>query len=172
MAMGQIGAGARLGVSRKERVGLLIHRLLDKWLSPLGVGVMRRTKGRIADRFKVDAFVLTTVGRRSGRGRSVVLQFFPDGDSFIVAAANDGSASHPAWYLNLKARPVARVEVNGRRVDVRAQELASDEATEWWARILERSPEYERYARATVRTIPILRLVPAEKATDSPLARV
>jgi hypothetical protein len=40
--------------------------------------------------------------------------------------------------------------------------MASDEATEWWARILERSPEYERYARATARTIPILRLVPRD----------
>jgi deazaflavin-dependent oxidoreductase (nitroreductase family) len=160
--MAQIHPGVGLGISRKERLGLLVHRLLDKWLSPLGVWVMRRTRGRMADRFKVDAFVLTTVGRRSGRTRSVVLQFFPDGDSFIVAAANDGGARHPAWYLNLKASPVARVEVNGRRQDVRAQEMASDEATEWWARILERSPEYERYARATARTIPILRLVPRD----------
>lgn len=157
--MPQIHPGIGVGVSRKERLGLLVHRLLDKWLTPLGVWVMRRTKGRMADRFKVDAFVLTTVGRRSGRTRSVVLQFFPDGDSFIVAAANDGGARHPAWYLNLKASPVARVEVNGQRLDVRAEELAADEANEWWARILERSPEYERYARATARTIPILRLV-------------
>jgi deazaflavin-dependent oxidoreductase (nitroreductase family) len=156
--MAQIHPGVGLGISRKERLGLLVHRLLDKWLSPLGVWFMRRTKGRMADRFRVDAFVLTTVGRRSGRPRSVVLQFFPDGESFIVAAANDGGASHPAWYLNLKASPVARVEVNGQRLDVRAEELAADEATEWWARILERSPEYERYARATARTIPILRL--------------
>ena len=163
--MAQIHPGVGLGISRKERLGLLVHRLLDKWLSPLGVWVMRRTKGRMADRFKVDAFVLTTVGRRSGRARSVVLQFFPDGESFIVAAANDGGASHPAWYFNLMARPDARVEVNGQGLEVRAQELAYDEATEWWERILKRSPDYERYARATARTIPILRLVPRNTPT-------
>jgi deazaflavin-dependent oxidoreductase (nitroreductase family) len=164
--MGQIVAGVHVGVSRKERLGLLVHRLLDRWLSPLGVRVMRRTKGRLAARFKVDAFVLTTVGRRSRRARSVVLQFFPDGDSFMVAAANDGAAVQPAWYLNLKASPNARVEVYGRRLDVLAEELVAAEATEWWGRILERSPEYERYARATVRTIPILRLVPAVHTPD------
>lgn len=162
--MGQIGTRVHVGVSRRERVGLLVHRLLDRWLSPLGVRVMRRTQGSIAARFKVDAFVLTTVGRRSGRARSVVLQFFPDGEAFVVAAANDGGAAHPAWYLNLMANPNATVEVYGRQVLVRAEQLAGREGSEWWAKILARSPEYERYARATERMIPILRLVPAANA--------
>jgi deazaflavin-dependent oxidoreductase (nitroreductase family) len=150
-------------VSRKERVGLFLHRALDKWLSPLGVWVMRRTKGGTARRFRVDALVLTTVGRRSGRSRNVVLQFFPDGDAFVVAAANGGHPRDPAWYLNLSSTPTARVEVQGRTVDVRAEELPPDEATAWWQRILARSPEYERYARATTRRIPVVRLTPVSK---------
>ncbi len=150
-------------LSRKERVGLFIHRSSDKLFSPLGVWVMRRSKGAIANTFKVDALVLTTVGRRSGRTRSVVLQFFPDGESFIVAATNDGGATHPAWYFNLKSAPEAQVEVTGRNLDVRAEELSPDEATEWWARIVARAPDYERYTRATARTIPIIRLVPVSK---------
>jgi deazaflavin-dependent oxidoreductase (nitroreductase family) len=147
-------------VSRKERVGLFLHRGLDKWLSPLGVWVMRRTKGSLAGRFRVDALVLTTVGRRSGRRRNVVLQFFPDGDAFIVTAVNGGDPKDPAWYLNLGSTPTAHVEVRGQTVDVRAEELPPDEATAWWGRILSRSPEYERYARATTRRIPVIRLVP------------
>jgi len=161
MAMGEIGSSARPGLSRKERVGLLVHRLADKWFSPLGVWALRRSKGGLAAKFKVDALVLTTVGRRSGRTRSVVLQFFPDGEALIVAAANDGGAKHPAWYLNLKANPDAHVEVNDRRLDVHAEELSSEEAAGWWTRIVARAPDYERYARATGRTIPILRLMPA-----------
>jgi deazaflavin-dependent oxidoreductase (nitroreductase family) len=150
-------------VSRKERVGLFLHRGLDKWLSPLGVWVMRRTKGSLAGRFRVDALVLTTVGRRSGRRRNVVLQFFPDGDAFVVTAVNGGDPKDPAWYLNLSSTPTARVEVQGRTVDVRAEELPPDEATAWWQRILARSPEYERYARATTRRIPVVRLTPVSK---------
>jgi deazaflavin-dependent oxidoreductase (nitroreductase family) len=143
-----------------ERVGLTLHRLSDKWLSPLGVWVMRRTRGAIGRRFHVDALVLTTVGRRSGRRRDVVLQYFPDGDAMIVAAASDGASKDPAWYLNLTSTATARVEVLGRTIDVRAERLPPDEATAWWQRIIARSPEYERYARATTRTIPVVRLVP------------
>jgi deazaflavin-dependent oxidoreductase (nitroreductase family) len=148
------------GLGRRERIGLAIHRGLDKWLTPLGVWVMRRTRGGVARPWKVDALLLTTRGRRSGRERTVVLQYFPDGDAMIVAAANDGGASHPGWYFNLAAEPAALVEVMGRTIAVRAEELPPDEAAAWWGRILERSPDYERYARAAARTFPIIRLVP------------
>ena len=156
---------AAKGLSRKERVALFIHRGLDRRLSPLGVWVLGRTKGGIAKPWKVDALLLTTRGRRSGRERTVVLQFFPDGDAIILAAANDGGTAHPGWYFNLKAEPVARVEVAGRRIPVRAQELPDEEAAAWWERILDRDPSYERYARATGRQIPNLRLVPTPEAS-------
>jgi deazaflavin-dependent oxidoreductase (nitroreductase family) len=152
------------GVTGKERVALVVHRGLDRWLSPLGVWVYRRTKGGITRPWKVDALLLVTRGRRSGRERVVVLQFFPDGETMIVAAANDGGASHPGWYFNLRAEPMARVEVMRRRIVVRADELPPEEAAAWWKRILLRDPSYERYARAASnRTIPILRLVPVTR---------
>lgn len=151
---------AAQGISRRERVALLLHRGLDKRLSPLGVWVYRRTHGGITRPWRVDALLLTTRGQRSGRERTVVVQFFPDGDALIVAAANDGGASHPGWYFNLRADPAARVEVMGRTFAVRAEELSFEDAAAWWQRILRRDPTYERYARATSRTIPILRLVP------------
>ena len=147
-------------LSRRERIGLTLHRGLDRYLSPLGVLVYRRTRGGIARPWHVDALLLTTVGRRSGRHRTVVLQYFPDGDAMVVAAANDGGRTHPGWYHNLHARPEAVVEVMGRKVRVRAEELPSDEAARWWDRILERDPSYERYSRATSRSFPIIRLVP------------
>lgn len=148
-------------LSRRERIGLLVHRGLDRWLSPLGVWVMRRSRGDVTKAFKVNALVLTTRGRRSGRERSVVLQFFPDCEAMVLVAANDGGASHPGWYHNLTATPEASVEVGGRRIPVRAEELADAEAATWWERILAISPEYERYRRATARRFPILRLTPA-----------
>ena len=148
-------------LSDKERAGLLVHRLLDRWLNPLGVWVYRRTKGGVAKPWHVDALLLTTRGRRSGRDRTVVLQFFPDGEAMVVTATNDGADASPAWYLNLQAKPEARVEVNGRSVAVRAEELPLEQADLWWSRIVERAPSYARYRRATSRPFPILRLVPA-----------
>jgi deazaflavin-dependent oxidoreductase (nitroreductase family) len=148
------------GLSRRERLILAIERGLDRWLSPAGVFVMRRTSGRIADPWKVEALVLTTHGRRSGRERTVVLRYFPDGEAMVVAAANDGGRSHPGWYFNLAATPEARVEVRGRVLPVRAEVMPDEEATAWWQRIVRIQPSYERFARATSRRFPIVRLVP------------
>ncbi len=153
-------APALRALSRRERVGLVVGRGLDKWLTPLGTWLYRRTKGRITGPWHVDALLLTTRGRLSGRQRTVVLQFFRDGNAMIVAAANDGGASHPGWYFNLRAEPAARVEVMGRELAVHAEELPAEEAAAWWQRILIRAPSYERYTRATTRSFPIMRLVP------------
>lgn len=125
----------------------------------LGVS-FRRTKGGVAKPFKVDALLLTTRGRRSGRDRTVVLQYFPDGDAMVVTAANDGGDAYPGWYFNLRSEPRARVEVNGRVLPVRAAELSAEEAAAWWPRIVERDPHYARYRRATSRPFPVLRLTP------------
>jgi len=152
--------GTRQRLSLRERVTLLVHRQVDRRLSPLGVWIMRRTRGSVTARYKVSALVLTTTGRRSGRKRSVVLQYFPDGDAMVVVATNDGGATHPAWYLNLVARPNGRVEVDGRPEAVTATELAGEPAAGWWRQILERAPDYERYLRAAGRAFPILRLSP------------
>jgi F420H(2)-dependent quinone reductase len=168
MSRHRISGGDTRRISRREQVALLVHRGVDRWLTPLGVRVYRRTKGGITGPWKVDALLLTTRGRRSGRQRTVVLQFFPDGEAMVVAAANDGGAGHPGWYFNLSADPRARVEVMGRTLAVRAEELPPDEAAAWWQRILLRAPSYERYARATNRTIPIVRLVPASGARAEP----
>ena len=137
---------------------------------------MRRTNGAITDSRiarllgasrAVDVLLLTTRGRRSGRERTVVLQFFPDGDAMVVTAANDGGTSHPGWYFNLQGDPFARVEVLGRTIRVHAEELPAQAAADWWQRIVGRDPNYERYARATSRPFPILRLVPtSERLTD------
>jgi deazaflavin-dependent oxidoreductase (nitroreductase family) len=146
--------------TRRERVALTVHRELDHRLSAVGVWALRRTRGSLANRWGVNALLLTTTGRRTGRERTVVLQYFPDGDGMIVAAANDGGATDPAWYLNLVEHPSATAEVRGMRIPVIARELPEEAGAAWWDRILLAAPDYERYARATSRRIPIVRLTP------------
>ena len=161
---GPATASVEGSLSRGEHLTLSIHRWLDRHLSRFGVWLMRRSKGGVTKAWKVNALVLMTRGRRSGRERTVVLQYFPDGDAMIVVAANDGGDAHPGWYYNLAARPDAAVEINGQRVPVQALELDREEATHWWNRILAAAPDYERYRRATTRPFPILRLLRTEAA--------
>jgi deazaflavin-dependent oxidoreductase (nitroreductase family) len=145
-------------LSRAESVFLYLHRTLDKRFNRLAVALFRRTRGGIARPLKVDVLALTTTGRRSGKARSVLLQYFRDGEDLLLVAADGGSDHHPAWYHNLRSTPDARVEIDGRHVDVYASELDPAEREQAWPAILERAPDYERYRRATDRVLPLVRL--------------
>jgi deazaflavin-dependent oxidoreductase (nitroreductase family) len=63
-------------------------------------------------------------------------------------------------YFNLAADPRARVEVAGRTLRVRAEELSADEAAAFWPRILQTAADYARYPRRTNRRIRLIRLIP------------
>jgi deazaflavin-dependent oxidoreductase (nitroreductase family) len=151
-------------LSRREALALRLEREADRRLSRLGVWLYRRTRGGITRPWKVDALLLTTNGRRSGKERTVVLQYFPDGEAMVVVAANDGGSSYPGWYHNVRADPTATVDVMGRTLHVRAEELSAAEAIAFWPRIVERAPGYERFRRATDRPFPVVRLIPTEAA--------
>lgn len=158
-------SGAPLGLG--ERIRTRLEHEVDTRSARLGVGLLRLTKGRIARLWRRQALVLTTRGRRSGVERTVPLQYFPDGENLIVVAANSGLPSPPGWYFNLTADPRARVEVGGRTLVVRAEELSAEEAAAFWPQVLQAAPDYARYLRRTSRRIPLLRLIPATSSIVS-----
>jgi deazaflavin-dependent oxidoreductase (nitroreductase family) len=65
--------------------------------------------------------LLTTTGAKSGKERMAVLGFGKDGDRYVVIASGNGAPSHPAWYRNLLARPIATLEVGPDKFKVRAR---------------------------------------------------
>jgi F420H(2)-dependent quinone reductase len=147
-------------LSRKDRFDLSLEYELNKRLRGFGMGLYRLIGGRFTRLLKVNVLILTTRGRKSGKARTVLLQFFPEGANLVVVAANSGRSSHPDWFYNLKATPTARVQVMDRTSRVRAEELSTDEATAFWPSILRVAPTYARYQKATSRPIPLVRLVP------------
>lgn len=145
---------------REGGLATRVEHLLDSRTAGLAAWLYRKTGGRIARLYRRRVLVLTTIGRRSGTPRTVVLQYFPDGDDLVVVAANSGMPTHPAWYHNLQAHPRARVDVDGRSLSVRAEPLTDTEAQDFWPRVLEAAPDYARFPARTDRSIPIVRLRP------------
>ena len=152
------------GLSRTERLTLLLEYEGNKRLRRLGAALYRRSSGQVGPRGR-DVLLLTTRGRRSGREHTVLLQFFPDREGLVVVAANSGRPALPDWYRNLMAGPPSAVEVGARRTRVRPVELGADEAATVWPRILRRAPSYDRYLRAAGHTFPLVRLVAVEPLT-------
>src|SRR3989442_5211782 len=96
--------------------------------------------------------LLTTTGARSGKERIAVLGFGKDGDRYVVIASGNGAPSHPGWYHNLLARPIATVEVGPDKFKVRARTARSEERDQ-----LKRFVPYiEQQQTLTTREIPIV----------------
>jgi deazaflavin-dependent oxidoreductase (nitroreductase family) len=100
--------------------------------------------------------LLTTVGRRTGRERTLPLACLADGDDLVVVASNDGRDQHPAWWRNLEANPEARVRFGREERRVRAHLATPEERARLWPELTRRNRHYERYARKTERAIPVV----------------
>lgn len=141
----------------------------DRWLHPIlyratgGRGIFGRILG-------CEMVLLTTVGRRSGRPRTVALFAFPvpePAGTWAVIASRGGSRTLPAWYHNLVAQP----EVTVRARETTTPALARDAAGEEYEAIFERAatayPGFRLYRAEAGYHIPIVVLEP-RSARSSP----
>jgi F420H(2)-dependent quinone reductase len=110
---------------------------------------------------KRSTIALSTIGRRSGRRRSVTLYAFEDGARLVVVGSRGGAARDPAWAVNLRANPNAHVRRGSSEWDVQAREVEpGDERERLWVLVTEAFPLYDAYQRRTRRLIPLFVLEP------------
>jgi deazaflavin-dependent oxidoreductase (nitroreductase family) len=89
---------------------------------------------------------LTTIGRRTGQERSVILGYFDDGPNLVTMAMNGWAAAEPAWWLNLQAHPEAIVALTGGSHKVRGRAAAGDERVRLWDRWRELDTNLDAFA--------------------------
>ena len=106
--------------------------------------------------------LLTTTGRKSGKPRTVALQYLLDGDTPVVIASNGGNTTHPAWWLNLEAHPQAEVQVRGDVRQVVAAAAQGAERDRLWKAAVDMYAGYEDYKKTANREIPVVVLKPQE----------
>ncbi|MFI2713286.1 nitroreductase family deazaflavin-dependent oxidoreductase [Micromonospora sp. NPDC018662] len=131
--------------------------------------VGRLTKGRVVAFGLVPTLVLTSTGRRSGKPRSNPLLYVPDGDAYVVIGSNWGQQHQPSWTFNLLAQPSAEIDVRGRRIPVRAEQVSGADRDRLFDRLVQEWPAYRTYVeRAGGREIKVFRLVPAPAPPQDP----
>ena len=142
---------------------------VQRTATKLHTALFRATRGRVGGSIPGSGpvLLLTTNGRKSGRERTVPLLYLRDGEDLVLVASNGGTASHPTWWLNLRANPVAKVEVGDRRLRVRAREASPAEKERLWPRLVEMYGGYEGYQQKTDREIPVVLLHPVEDERPS-----
>jgi deazaflavin-dependent oxidoreductase (nitroreductase family) len=93
------------------------------------------------------ALHLITIGRNSGRERSVIIGYVEDGPNLVALAMNGWDEGDPAWWLNLEAHPGAVVRLaHGQPRLVCARAAAGDERDRLWQRWVAVDPKLDAYA--------------------------
>jgi deazaflavin-dependent oxidoreductase (nitroreductase family) len=110
----------------------------------------RATRGRLGlwrpKGSRWGALRLTTVGRHTGRDRSVIIAYLEDGPNLVGLAMNGWADGEPAWWLNLRAHPEARVHLTDGPRLVRAHAATGAERARLWARWRELDTKLDAYA--------------------------
>lgn len=132
-------------------------------MNALHRGVLRLSGNRIGATFaKLPLIELTTIGRKSGQPRTVMLAApLREGDRIVIVASRGGDDTHPAWFLNLRDNPDVEVAFPGApKTSMRARVADSDERAHLWPRITADYKHFKGYQDKTQREIPLVLLEP------------
>lgn len=124
-------------------------------------GLYRLTNGSIGAKLGGRPMVLlTTTGRKSGKQRTIPLQYMKDGDDIIVVASNGGNANHPAWWHNINANADVTAQIGKKKMRARAVTANAGERARLWPILVDYYPGYQGYEDETERTVPVVILRP------------
>lgn len=107
------------------------------------------------------ALCLTTIGRRSGQPRKVIVGYLDDGPDLVTLAMNGFDEGHPAWWLNLEANPDAVVRLAGQpERPVHARSASGEERDRLRQRWVSIEPDHDAFAGVRTAEIPVVVLEP------------
>jgi len=106
--------------------------------------------------------ILTTTGAKSGKPHETPLGYTDLNGRILVSAGAGGADKHPAWYHNLVANPVVKVEIPGRTFEARATPTEGEEYAAIAADRLKTNAGFARNQSRTSRRIPLIWLDPID----------
>ncbi|MGI9666044.1 MAG: nitroreductase/quinone reductase family protein [Acidimicrobiia bacterium] len=109
---------------------------------------------------------LTTIGRRSGEKRPVMLGFIEDGTNLVTLAMNGWAEPEPAWWLNLQAHPEVEVETPTGQLRVRGRAAVSDERARLWAEWAKVDNNLDGYAARRPTETAVVVLEPIDPSSE------
>ena len=128
--------------------------------------LLKVTGGRVGyDAMGMPVLELTTIGRRSGEPRSVMLTApLHENGHPVIVASRGGDDTHPAWFLNLRDEPRVEVSIKGGpRTPMVARIVTADERARMWPQIAGKYRNYAGYQMRTEREIPLVVLEPSAR---------
>jgi len=117
------------------------------------IAEFRANAGKLSGQMEnARVMLLTTTGAKTYAPHTVVVGFRPWGERFAAIASNNGAPGSPHWFANLRANPVATVEIPGETFQAKARVAEASEKAEL-AKVID---YYERQQALISREIPIV----------------
>jgi deazaflavin-dependent oxidoreductase (nitroreductase family) len=118
----------------------------------------RANGGVVSGPFAGAPMVLVThTGAKSGVERTTPLVHTMDGDRVVIIASMGGAPIHPAWFHNIKANPVVRVELGTDSYTADAEILTEGpERQRLFDQQAALMPNFRDYQERTDRVIPVI----------------
>jgi len=95
-------------------------------------------------------------GAKSGTAYTTPLVYTRDGTNYVVIASKGGAPEDPQWFRNLRADPDITIEVGATTLPVRARVAEGEERDRLYRAQADLMPNFDEYAKATTRTIPVV----------------
>ena len=129
-----------------------------KLMSRAQTFIYKKTGGKVGGKFLQGAPValLTTTGRKTGEPRISPLLYLREGNRVVLVASKGGSATHPMWYLNLRANPKVSVQIKDEVLHLSARDATEEERARYWPKLVEMYSSFDDYQSWTDRVIPIV----------------
>jgi len=113
-------------------------------VSPVQRFLYRATGGKVfttagKDR---DVLLLTTKGRLTGKDRTVPVYYLRDKNRVIICNVNPGFERTNPWVINLRAHPIARLQIGSELAEYHAREATDTEISIYWPQLLNIWPAY------------------------------
>jgi deazaflavin-dependent oxidoreductase (nitroreductase family) len=134
-------------------------------IGKLNVPAYRLSGGRIGNKVgDGPVLLLTTTGRKSGEPRTAPILYLAHGEAMILIDTNGGNEKLPGWSHNLRAKPLAEVEIGRRKLAVTARVAAGNERAELWSACVDQYAGFDDYVGWLKRTPSVWVLEPLTKS--------
>lgn len=132
-----------------------------KTMNAIHRAILGITRGRVGwSAGKMPVLQLTTIGRKSGVSRTVMLTSpLQENGALVIVASRGGDDHHPAWFLNLRDNSQVEVAYMGKPKKKMTARIASDsERARMWPIVAAKYKGYAGYQTKTTREIPLVLL--------------
>jgi len=114
--------------------------------TPADRALIRVSRGRLSmGGSELPTMLLTTTGRKTGKQRTIPVNYVRDGANVIAVCENFGLDTASSWPYNLIANPNARLKIKGKAAGYLARPATEDEVNRNMPKLVAMWPAHDTY---------------------------